>query len=176
MNYQLLEAIIIRIRFEEQVTCEAVGAHQREVAIVLLEGDLYVLVLSLEQGIRRILIHLFDAWGEAGSNQKREDLHYLCEVGFLHPVSHPDLLRVEWRGAIHDKLKKSNDSVLVLNQVLHGCKTVLSERCQHLEIFVKAPPVVPQYFVEHFLAEEDFHEADDRGSCHNQPLEFLLSI
>jgi hypothetical protein len=104
MNYHLLEAIIIRIRFKEQVTCEAVCAHQREVAVVLLEGDFNVLVLCLEHGIRRVLIHLFDAWGEAGSNQKREDFHYLCEIGFLHPVSHPNLRRVEGRGAIHDKL------------------------------------------------------------------------
>ena len=70
MDNQLLEAIIIWIRLKKQITCEAVGAHQREVPIVLLEWDLYVFVFCLEQGIRRVLIHLFDAWGKAGSNQK----------------------------------------------------------------------------------------------------------
>jgi hypothetical protein len=45
MDYKLLETVIIRISFKEQVTCEAVGAHQREVPIVLLEGYVYVLVL-----------------------------------------------------------------------------------------------------------------------------------
>ncbi len=104
MNYQLLEAIIIRVGLKKQVTCEAVGAHQREVPVVLLEWDVYVLILCLEQGLRRILSHLFDAWGEAGSNQKREYLHYLCEIWFLHPISHPDLLCVEGRRAIHHKL------------------------------------------------------------------------
>lgn len=45
MDYKLLETVIIRISFKEQVTCEAVGAHQREVPIVLLEGYVNVLVL-----------------------------------------------------------------------------------------------------------------------------------
>jgi len=45
MDYKLLETVIIRISFKEQVTCETVGAHQREVPIVLLEGYVYVLVL-----------------------------------------------------------------------------------------------------------------------------------